>query len=366
MSDERPTVLFVCVHNAGRSQMAAGLLAKLAGDRVTVRSAGSDPAERINPAAVEAMAEVGVDLGAASCRSCSRPTPSARPTSSSRWAAATPARSIPASATRTGSSRTRPARISTTVRRIRDEIERRVRGAARRARARRWRGLISRRRALAEGLAAFALVFAGCGAIVADAVYGGALGAVGVALVFGLIIMVMVYATGHLSGRPHQPGGDDRVRAHPSLPGPRGRRLRRPPRSPERSLAALCLLAVWPDAPAELGATMPSVGDGSALVYELLMSAFLMFVIMAVATDTRAVGAAAAIAIGGTVGLDALFGGPVTGRVDESRRARSAPRSPPGSGRRSGSTSPARSPGAALGALAYQLTRGPRGRAARA
>src|SRR5215213_96316 len=56
------------------------------------------------------------------------------------------------------------------------------------------------RRAAAEALAAFALVFAGCGAIVADARYDGALGAVGVALVFGLVIMVMVYATGHLSG----------------------------------------------------------------------------------------------------------------------------------------------------------------------
>src|SRR5919199_4812552 len=56
------------------------------------------------------------------------------------------------------------------------------------------------RRAAAEGVAAFALVFAGCGAIVTDAQYDGALGAVGVSLVFGLIIMVMVYATGHLSG----------------------------------------------------------------------------------------------------------------------------------------------------------------------
>src|SRR5215207_845182 len=56
------------------------------------------------------------------------------------------------------------------------------------------------RRAAAEGLAAFALVFAGCGAIVADEQYDGALGAVGVSLVFGLIIMVMVYATGHLCG----------------------------------------------------------------------------------------------------------------------------------------------------------------------
>jgi arsenate reductase len=61
--DERvPEVLFVCVHNAGRSQMAAGLLDKLAAGRVHVRSAGSDPADRLNPTVVAAMAEVGVDL----------------------------------------------------------------------------------------------------------------------------------------------------------------------------------------------------------------------------------------------------------------------------------------------------------------
>jgi arsenate reductase (thioredoxin) len=59
---ELPEVLFVCVHNAGRSQMAAGLLDKLAEGRVQVRSAGSDPADQINPAVVEAMNEVGVDL----------------------------------------------------------------------------------------------------------------------------------------------------------------------------------------------------------------------------------------------------------------------------------------------------------------
>lgn len=57
-----PTVLFVCVHNAGRSQMAAGWLRALAGDRVAVRSGGSEPAERINPTAVEAMEEVGIDI----------------------------------------------------------------------------------------------------------------------------------------------------------------------------------------------------------------------------------------------------------------------------------------------------------------
>ena len=59
-----PTVLFVCVHNAGRSQMAAGYLRHLGGDRVRVLSAGSAPAESINPVAVEAMAEEGIDLTA--------------------------------------------------------------------------------------------------------------------------------------------------------------------------------------------------------------------------------------------------------------------------------------------------------------
>ena len=61
MSD-KPSVLFVCVHNAGRSQMAAAMLAHHAGDAVVVRSAGSEPADDINPAVIEAMAEIGIDL----------------------------------------------------------------------------------------------------------------------------------------------------------------------------------------------------------------------------------------------------------------------------------------------------------------
>ena len=64
MSDHRPEVLFVCIHNAGRSQMAAALLAHHSGDRVVVRSAGTAPADTINPAVVEAMAELGIDLHA--------------------------------------------------------------------------------------------------------------------------------------------------------------------------------------------------------------------------------------------------------------------------------------------------------------
>jgi len=61
---DKPSVLFVCVHNAGRSQMAAGLLAHLSGGAVEVRSAGSAPAESINPVAVEAMREIGIDITA--------------------------------------------------------------------------------------------------------------------------------------------------------------------------------------------------------------------------------------------------------------------------------------------------------------
>ena len=61
----RPTVLFVCVHNAGRSQMAAGFLLDLAGDRIDVRSAGSAPGASVNPVAIEAMAEVGIDIASA-------------------------------------------------------------------------------------------------------------------------------------------------------------------------------------------------------------------------------------------------------------------------------------------------------------
>lgn len=168
------------------------------------------------------------------------------------------------------------------------------------------------RRAFAEALAAFALVFAGCGAIITNQVRDGALGTVGVAIVFGLVIMVMVYATGHLSGAHINPAVTIAFAVARHLPS-REASAYVAAQLAGALAASLTLLAIWPSTPADLGATVPSIGAGSAFVYELVMTAILMFVIMAVATDTRAVGAAAAIAIGGVIGLDALFGGPLTG-----------------------------------------------------
>ncbi len=110
---------------------------------------------------------------------------------------------------------------------------------------------------------------------------------------------------------------------------------------------------------AHLGTTLPSVSSPTAVAYEIVLTAFLMFVITAVATDTRAVGAAAAIAIGGTVGLDALFGGPIT--CASMNPARSF-----GPALASGTWSSfwvyVIGPliGATIGVFAYQLVRGPK------
>ena len=212
------------------------------------------------------------------------------------------------------------------------------------------------RRAAAEGLGAFALVFAGCGAIVTDTVHAGTLGSVGVALVFGLVIMAMVYATGHLSGAHLNPAVTLAFVLTRHFP--RREAVAYVSAQLTGAIAgAALLLAVWPSQPADLGATLPSVGDGSALVYEAALTALLMFVIMAVATDTRAVGAGAAIAIGGAVGLDALFGGPITGASMNPARSL-GPALVSGELHSLWIYLVAPTAGAALGALAYQFVRG--------
>lgn len=206
----------------------------------------------------------------------------------------------------------------------------------------------------AEVIGTFALVFAGCGAIMVEAKTQ-ALGQVGIAATFGLVIMAMVYALGHVSGAHFNPAVTFAFALTRHFPWPRVGAYWAAQLT-GALVAALLLRASLGDL-AEVGATLPSGSQGQAFVWELVLSFFLMLVIMAVATDTRAVGEAAAIAIGGTVALDALFGGPISGA----------------------SMNPARSlgpalvavnldavwvyltaplAGATLGALAYQLVRG--------
>jgi MIP family channel proteins len=214
------------------------------------------------------------------------------------------------------------------------------------------------RRCLAEGIATFALVFAGCGAIVVDAERDAGLGSTGVALAFGLAIMVMVYATGHLSGAHINPAVTAAFCAGRHFP-LRDAALYVPSQLAGAAAGALLLRMIWDGTPANLGATVPTVGTGAALVYEIVMTAFLMFVIMAVATDTRAVGAAAAIAIGGTVALDALFGGPVTGASMNPARS-FGPALVSGEWRDFWVYVLGPAAGALAGAFAYQLVRGAR------
>jgi MIP family channel proteins len=164
---------------------------------------------------------------------------------------------------------------------------------------------------VAELVATFALVFAGCGAIVIDTTSHGQVTHVGVAITFGLIIAAMIYATGHISGAHINPAvtlAFALTRHFPFVRVP----LYWLAQLAGALLAALALRALFGNV-AHLGTTLPAGSDGQSLVLEMVLTFFLMFVIMAVATDDRAVGQAAALAIGGTVLLDAMFGGPISG-----------------------------------------------------
>jgi MIP family channel proteins len=172
------------------------------------------------------------------------------------------------------------------------------------------RSLQLARALVAEAIGTFALVFAGCGAIMVDAKTG-ALGHVGVAIAFGLVIMVMIYAVGHVSGAHFNPAVTFSFALARHFP-----KWQIVPYWAAQLAGALAAAAILRGSLgniAHVGATFPSGSDGQAFLWETVLSFFLMFVIMAVATDTRAVGEAAAIAVGGTVDLDAMFGGPITG-----------------------------------------------------
>ena len=167
------------------------------------------------------------------------------------------------------------------------------------------------RKTVAEFIGTFMLVLVGCGAIVVDAQMGGALGHVGVSLTFGLVIMVMIYATGHLSGAHFNPAVSI---AFATI----GRfSWREVPFYILGQLAAALLgalaLKVLLASDGSLGATVSTMPMESAFAIEVLLTFSLMFVITSVATDARAEGAMAGLAIGGTVAMAALMGGPLTG-----------------------------------------------------
>jgi len=166
------------------------------------------------------------------------------------------------------------------------------------------------RRAGAELVGVYALVTAGCGAIMVDA-QTGALTHVGVALTFGLIILVMVAAVGHLSGAHFNPAVTLAFALTRHFPW-RDVVFYLGGQVIGAILGALTLRVLFGDV-AHLGATLPAGAAGQSFGLEMLLSAVLMFVIISVATDTRAVGAPAALAIGFTVMLAALWGGPISG-----------------------------------------------------
>ena len=172
-----------------------------------------------------------------------------------------------------------------------------------------WRSSINKY--AAELIGTFALVFAGTGAIVINGVSGGVIGHVGIAMTFGLVVMAMIYAVGDTSGAHLNPavtvafwlGG--RFPARQIAPYVVSQLL-------GAFLASALLAALFRGHPT-LGATLPRGGPVQSLVLEAVLTFFLMFVILCVATGAKEKGLMAGIAIGGTVGLDALFGGPISG-----------------------------------------------------
>jgi len=167
------------------------------------------------------------------------------------------------------------------------------------------------RKFVAEFIGTFALVFVGCGSVMVNVVTGGSLGHMGVCASFGLVIMVMIYATGHISGAHFNPAVSV---AFASIG-----RFRWSEVGPYvvaqcvgATVAAFILAGALGEV-ANIGGTSLHISWVASAVVEFLLTFFLMFVITAVATDARAEGAMAGLAIGGTVAMAALMGGPLTG-----------------------------------------------------
>lgn len=164
---------------------------------------------------------------------------------------------------------------------------------------------------LAEVLGTFTLVFAGTGAIVANGVSGGAVTHVGIALTFGLVVMALIYTYGDVSGAHLNPA----VTVAFAVAGRFG--WREVPgyvvAQVLGALAASGMLRVLFPEQVNLGATLPSGSVGQSFWLEVILTAMLMMTVLSVSTGAKEKGVTAAIAIGGVVGLEALFAGPICG-----------------------------------------------------
>lgn len=164
---------------------------------------------------------------------------------------------------------------------------------------------------IAEALGTFCLVFAGTGALVVNEWSGGVIGHVGIALSFGLVVMVMIYTFGDISGAHLNPAVTLGFVAAGRFPFSRA--LPYLASQVAGAVAASALLRLMFPASRGLGGTQPGGPETQAFVLEIILTAILMLVILSVSTGAKEKGITAAIAIGGVIALEALFAGPVSG-----------------------------------------------------
>lgn len=167
------------------------------------------------------------------------------------------------------------------------------------------------RRCLAEGIGTFALVFAGTGAIVINDVAGGHVTHVGIALTFGLVVMAMIYAVGDVSGAHINPAVTCGFWVARRLPGREVAPYVLSQCAGALTASALLRLLFWEHP--SLGTTLPAGPTLQAFVLETILAFLLMFVILNVAVGSKEKGIMAGAAVGATVGLEALFAGPISG-----------------------------------------------------